>query len=78
MKIAKPVLVMLKRIWYSAGRRFGLQRHWTSVPTHPRTTVSASPSSVIPMKTNKKPTDIVPGMPGRFTLSPAASADTSR
>ena len=54
------------------GRVFDLQKDWKIVAAQAMNIVSGRLSSTMPIRINRKFTDIIPVTPGRFTLQPDA------
>src|SRR6185295_7299666 len=69
---------VLNTTWNSLGRVLDLHRHWIRLPVHPMISVDGKSSSTMPIRMNKKFTDMVPVMVGRVTLRADAMADTAR
>ena len=73
-----PVFATLKITWAGRGLCLAFQKHCTRVPMQVMATVSPRDISAMPIRPNRKQTDMVLGIPGRLTFMPAARVDRAR
>jgi len=72
------MLNILKTILMGEGAMRVFQRACTMQEEQPMTRVSGNDSSRMPIRTNRKFTDIVPSIPGKFTFKPEDNSATSK